>query len=501
MKENLRQRAFLNSLTGLIDYLAKMFVGFFLNPFMISTLGTVYFGAWQVIGQLNSYMATADIRAATSLKYILSKDRSISNDIELKRVVSSALFANLVFIPLYLIGGVFIVWFAPVLSGVSNSYYYTVRVASSFLVLSFILTQLFFLFESTLHGMNLAYKRIGIRALITIFGGVATVLVLYLDYGIIGMAVIQVLITIVTGFTFWRIVKANIPWFSFVKVKTKEVIGFIKLSGWYMIMKFSDLLNQSVDMILLGYLAGPRYVSSYAITKYLMIATSGIVKTISNGASIGIAKFIGERRYDKLLEARIQLINIQWLLIIIGGCIICLINKSFITLWTKGNLYAGSIETLLIVFIALFTVLYQIDSSIVNSTLNVKKKIIFTLTSAVITIGLSFYLVPHYNIFGLLIAILIGTAGLALSNTYLVAKITCKVSVFYDLFFSRMAIMGLLVLISANYFAKFVDLDSWLELILFIFIISITLLPILWFLGLNKMERVILQESLRKIKR
>ena len=376
--ENLRRRAFLNSITSLIDYVAKMGVGFFLNPFMVTMLGPIYFGAWQVISQLNSYMATADLRAATSLKFILSRDRSTKKDIELKEAVSAALYSNLVFVPLYLIAGVFITWFAPILAGVELSYYYVVRVATSLLVFSFIATQFFFLFESTLHGMNLSYKRIGIRALITLLGGAATAIVLFFGYGIIGMAFVQIIIAIATGLSFLWIVKTNIPWFGFVKVKTRQVVDFIKLSGWYMLQKFADLLSQSIDMILLGYLAGPTYVGAYAITKYLMIAASGLIRTVSNASAIGIAKFIGERNYEKLLEARSQLIFIQWLLITIAGSIVCLFNKSFVNLWTENNLFSGQIETLLIVLIASVTVLYQIDSSIISSTLNVKRKIIVT---------------------------------------------------------------------------------------------------------------------------
>src|SRR5690606_7680229 len=152
---------------------------------------------------------------ATSLKFILSRDRTTKNELELKEAVSAALYANLVFIPFYCFMGAVIIWFAPILAGVEESFYYVVRIATSLLVFSFIATQFFFLFESTLHGLNLSYKRIGVRAAITIIGGGATAGVLYLGYGIIGMASVQICIAFATGFSFWWIVKANVEWFEF----------------------------------------------------------------------------------------------------------------------------------------------------------------------------------------------------------------------------------------------------------------------------------------------
>ncbi|MEN8815605.1 MAG: lipopolysaccharide biosynthesis protein [Nonlabens sp.] len=500
VRENLRLRAALNSATGLIDYSAKMGVGFFLNPLMVTLLGPIFYGAWQVISQLNSYMATADIRAATSLKFILSKNRSVNSDNELKEEVSAALYSNLVFTPVYIILGLFVVWFAPILSGVEPQYFNTVRVASALLVFSFIITQFFFLFESTLHGMNLSYKRIGIRAFITIIGGVSSALVLYADYGIEGLAVVQICIATLIGFSFWWIVKKTIPWFEFVRVTRLKVISFIKLSSWYMLMKLSDLLSQSVDMILLGYLAGPKYVSVYAITKYLMVAASGLVRTISGSSSVGIAKFIGEKSYKKLLEARYQLVLIQWILIIISGSLVCIFNKSFISIWTDKDFFSGQIETYLIVIIALFTMLYQVDSSIINSTLRIKNKILVTLSSAIISIVLSFLLVPDYKTIGLLIAILAGMFFLSISLSFLVMKETQSDYKIFNIFFSRTSIFGVTIISIANWCSKYVDVNNWIEFIIYVIFTSLILLVITWYLALSKRQRNILQKTIKLIK-
>lgn len=499
--ENLRKRALLNAITGGLDYGTKLLVGFFLNPIMVSVLGSILFGAWQVIGQLNSYMATADIRAATSLKFILSRDRSINTDSELRKTVSSALYANAVFIPLYLVVGCLISWFSPVVAGVTLDYYLTVRIATAFLVVSFITTQFFFLFESTLHGMNLAYKRIGIRAIITILGGGLTAGVLYKGYGIVGMAVVQIVISTATGLSFWWIIKRNIPWFGFTKVAAKDVLSFIKLSGWFMLMKFADLISQSIDMILLGYLAGPKHVASYAITKYSMNAVAGLVRTMSTSASVGINKFIGERKFDVLLEARKQLFTIQWVLIAVGGTLICAFNQSFIMLWTKGDLFSGQAETFLIVLIACTTVLYQTDGAIISATLDVRRKILYTLFAAAVTIFLSVILVPYLVTLGLLIAILAGCVVTLVCNGVLVRHITSGTGIFRSLVFSRTACVGLFLISISNIFPRYLDINNWSQLGLFIIVAGAFFGTTMWGLGMNNVERQVVLNSIMKTRK
>lgn len=499
-KENLSKRAILNALTGIIDFGAKMLVGFILNPIMVAKLGTVFYGAWQVIGQLNSYMATADIRAATSLKYLLARNRTVSSDHELRKAVSKALYANAIFIPLYSLLGVAIIWFSPIVAGVGEALYSTVRIATSLVVISFITTQFFFLFESTLHGMNLAYKRIGIRAIITILGGVAMVSVLYTGYGIVGLAAVQIGISVLTGFTFWWIVKRSIPWFAFVKVGFGEIWEFVRLSGWFMLLKFADLTNQSIDMILLGYFAGPKQVSIYAITKYTTNAASGIARTVSNAVSIGIGKFVGEKNAVKVVRARQQLLAIQWYILIILGAVICLFNESFIRLWTEEALYGGPFETLLIVSISLLIVLYQIDSAIINFTLNIRRKVAISFGSSVIMVLMAWALVPDLKITGLLIAIFVGN----LFNVVMFAKIVAKTfdmrKALTSIFFSKIAGIGVLLLGISSYLSVFIYASNWLILSLYILTYGAILALFIWFFIISKDERVLIIQKIGSLK-
>src|SRR5690606_19832847 len=122
--------------------------------------------------------------------------------------------------------------------------------------------------------------------------------------------------------------------------------------------------------------------------------------------------------------------------------------------------FSGQMETFLIVLIALITVLYQIDASIVNSTLNVKRKIIITFGSSFITIILAFLLIPYYNILGLLISVLIGISFLSVFNSYLVMKLTSSKKVIKNLYCSRLALFGIILLVGCSFISYLIEIDT-----------------------------------------
>ncbi|HKG05855.1 MAG TPA: oligosaccharide flippase family protein [Pedobacter sp.] len=499
--ENLKRSTVLNSVSSVLDVLSKLIVGFVLNPFIVASLGATLFGVWQVISQLNSYMATADVQAGASLKFILAKERTTSTEFELKKAVSCALYSNLFFLPLFCIVGALVVWFAPILSKVTVEQFPIVRGASALLVSTFVVTQMFFLYESTLHGMNLNYKRIGIRAVIIIMTGIGSAVVLYAGWSIIGLALVQFISAIVIGLSFVWIVKSNIPWFGFVKVEIREIIAFVKVSGWFMLMKFAALFNSSIDMILLGYFAGPKFVAAYAISKYAVTAGSNLITTALSAGTIGLGKFIGERNFEKIVLARKQFLMFQWVLFFVFGTLICMFNRSFIGLWTNKELFSGQLNTLLIVIVALLNVIIQFDGSIINITLNLKRKILFLFLSATVTVVCVSLLVPIYQTTGLLVGMICGNLVIIYGTEKIVASVLISKNLLIDLFLNKKALITVCMLLLVSYFSRDLRLSSWLSLALTAVGVCLVLAPFIWFIMINKMERHSLLSLLNNFKK
>ena len=180
MKQNLTQRAYLNSITSILDYSSKLITGFIVTPFLISGLGDILFGVWQILGQLSGYTDFADIRASQVLKWAIAKDRDSLPDKELKKYVTATFLLTLFMLPIFLLISVIIIWYSPQITGVGSEYTDTVRITTSLVILSVLIFKLFSIFESILRGMNLGYKRMGFRASIFVAIGFIKILAMRL---------------------------------------------------------------------------------------------------------------------------------------------------------------------------------------------------------------------------------------------------------------------------------------------------------------------------------
>ena len=296
-KGSLKHRAYLNAVTSLIDYGCAQLTGFVVSPFLVSGLGSSLYGVWQMLGQMTGYSNLADPRATQVLKWTVAKKQDSADGEELRSDVSSAFVVTALILPLVLIVGGIISWYAPLITKAPPQYHTIVRVACSTLVLSLAIGKVFDLFESVLRGMNLGYKRMGLRASIVLGGGALKILAIQQGFGLVGLSVVQIVITLVTGISFYFIVKRNIGWFGLGKTNWNKVFQFSKLSGWYMAGTTADTLLSSTDKVLLGFMVGPILVSKYALTLFLPLAVQGLVLRIISGAIPGIGKLFGLQEY------------------------------------------------------------------------------------------------------------------------------------------------------------------------------------------------------------
>ena len=71
--KSLTQKAYLNALASVLEYGARLAVGFIINPLLVAGLGDVLYGAWQVLGRLIGYISPASGRPAQALKWTVAK--------------------------------------------------------------------------------------------------------------------------------------------------------------------------------------------------------------------------------------------------------------------------------------------------------------------------------------------------------------------------------------------------------------------------------------------
>ncbi|HEX6429213.1 MAG TPA: hypothetical protein VF008_16060, partial [Niastella sp.] len=122
-KENLRQRAYLNTVSSVIDYIANRLTGLLVNPFIIAGLGTSLFGIWQMLGQLTGYVNIADARSSQVLKWTVAQKKDVATTEELRSDAGAAFVVLLFVAPVILIGGSIIAWYAPFITHADKAHY------------------------------------------------------------------------------------------------------------------------------------------------------------------------------------------------------------------------------------------------------------------------------------------------------------------------------------------------------------------------------------------
>lgn len=496
-KENLKQRAYLNSVTSVLDYGARVITGFVVTPFLVSGLGSTLFGVWKVLGQFTNYTSIADIKATEVLKWAVAKDRDSVDEKELREYVTATFILVMMILPVILIAGSIITWFSPTITGVGEEYVDLVRITTAVLVLSLIIHKLFDLFESILRGMNLGFKRMGFRAVVFVIGGGLQIAVVLLGYGLIALASIQVLVNLVIGITIYLIVKKHVPWFGFGKASLKKSISFIKTSGWFMGWSGVKMILLNSDKVLLGFLTGPILVTQYVITEYLIKAVQGTINNVVHGVLPGMGKLYGEGNYEKMDEARNQIMLLTWLLAVIVGSIVIVFNESFIQVWVGDDIYAGQLVNIMILLVGIQYLFINNDSTLINLSLDIKQKVFLGLAAAIVSIILIVLLIDDFGIAGLCAGLIIGRGILTIGYPYIInQKINKKFSIIpIRCVFATIMIWGSTLLISDSIF-----ITNWIELIILVIIFCAILIPVTFFLGIGKNNRNAIYAYKQRIK-
>ena len=131
--ESLTRRASLNALTVALDYAARLLVGFIISPLLVAGLGDYLYGAWRVLGRLTGYVSAASGRPTQALKWAIASQQASPDTEEKRRSVGSAVVVWLLFLPLLVVLGGLLAWFAPSLLDAPAAFSQSVRLAAGLL--------------------------------------------------------------------------------------------------------------------------------------------------------------------------------------------------------------------------------------------------------------------------------------------------------------------------------------------------------------------------------
>lgn len=497
--ENLKQRAYLNSVSSIIDFAGVQITGLIVSPYIVNGLGGAMYGVWKMLGQMTGYAGLADTRATQALKWTVAKKKDVVGEDELRTDLASAFYVTLLILPLVLLAGSVLSWYAPIITKAAPEYYSLIRITSSLLICSMVLSRIFDLFDAVLRGMNLGFKRMGFKASIVILGGSLKVLVLSQGYGLIGLSVVQIFITLVTGFVFYNTVKKHVPWFGLGKTNFKNVIAFSRLSGWNMANSTTDMLLSNTDKVLLGLVASPLLVSSYALASFLPLAVQGLMLKMVLGMMPGVGKLLGLGEFERINRVRETTNDFIYVMSAASGVVILLFNQSFISAWVGDGFYPGPVANALILLMVIQDIFIKHDGFLITASLDLRRKVMLTTVAAILFLGIGWFLASRFGIAGLCISLLAGKFLLFVGQRQVLHQKVKQQMVPMSHRLQPMLAAGCM-LGAACYASQFVAQQGWLGMAFWVPIAFVGSLAVFFLVGLRRHRQANLVSVIMSVK-
>jgi O-antigen/teichoic acid export membrane protein len=501
--KGLTKKAYLNTLAAMLDKIALLIVGFIIHPLLVRGLGDYGYGAWQVLQRLIGYASPAGGRSNQALKWTIANRQSSTDYQEKRRQVGSAIVVWLLFLPLLVLLGSILAWFAPLWLNASPELILPIRLTAAILVVNLIVLNLVDLPRAVLVGENLGYKRMGLSALLIFIGGGFTALALYFDTGLVGVATASLAATLLTGALFLLVARLYIPWFGLARPSFSSARKFLGLSGWFLSWSFLVILMKSSDVVLLGLVDSVELVTVYSLTRYVTETIIYFITVVVFGIAPGLGRFVGSGDFSKALRVRNEIMLFTWLLATVAGITILLWNHSFVQLWVGAKYYAGLTPNLLIILMITQFVLIQNDSTIINLTLDLRRKVLLGLLSVVLSIGFAAILVGVYQqgIIGLCLGIIAGRFCLSIGYPWLIGSFFgVSLRTQFSNILRPVCISALLIFLALT-LSPHLEVTTWLRLILAVMLTSLIVLLLAFFLGFSAIQRERVVHRIRKVLR
>ena len=467
---SLSGRALLNGIAALLDYGTRLVVGFVVNPYLVAGLGDYGYGVWQMLGRLIGYIAPAGGRPTQALKWTIANRQASTDFDEKRRQVGSAIVVWLFLAPVVVTLGAILTWFVPISLGAPAASFASIRLATGLLVANLLLVGLVNLPKSVLEGENLGFRRMGLSSALVVAGGGSTLLALYLDLGIAGVAAATLLTTGLTGALFLPIARRYVPWFGVRRPPLREVRRFLGLSGWFLGWKFVMQLLRSGDILVLGFLASVDLVTTYTLTKYVPETLISFVAIVVFGITPGLGGIIGSGDLKRAGRVRSEIMALTWLIVSVLGTTVLLWNRSFVPLWVGDQHFAGDLQSLLIVLMITQFVFVRNDANVIDLTLKLRAKVLLGVAAASLSVLTAAVLLRALDmgIAGVSLGFICGNAVLSVAYPRLTGRYLGVVPGDQLRGIVRPALMTIALYGAALWLSRQLVAGSWLDLSLFV---------------------------------
>jgi len=480
-----------------IEIVTNTVISLALTPYLIHHLGDDNYGLWILILSTLGWFNFIDLgfSYAVQRNITLALEKSDNNKINIIFSVAVVLFSILGAVAA---GLVIILALFPELLGINQ-----VNQSTAAIVLSILAMKVFFDFiMNSFHGFYTAYLRMDIDAnLSTVNIIVKSIMVYFLiiDLNIYGAVIATIVADLLSHSLKIYFVKKLHPQFKFKLgfVQFNEIKKLFEYSKHLIINDIATSINRGIDPVIISHVLGLKVVALYSVINSIINQVETLVLAIVGVFQPMVTKLVARNEItDDIFKS---IVRINFFVVVLLYAPLAILAENFILLWIgKDYVKAAELATILS-----FAYICKSISRPINNLLlaQAKHKLLsaINLTSAILNIILSLWLVSSLGIAGIAIATAISFFITDVLLHLVLLKRHTKIPtlpILIQLLILLLTYVAIVVL--GKYIIAYFSPLSWFQLFLSAGIIVIILFVFAWYLALNTYIRQRLMKTILK---
>ena len=388
-------------------------LSFFMSPFMVGKLGSVYYGIWAVAMQFTGYLFLLDFGVRESVIRYTAKYVARKQGRQLNQILNTAL---VIYVPITLLCALLAgacAWAVPHWFKIDPAHITEARLAVFFVGLTIAQNFVFNVFTGILQGLNRFDIANAAGLVFTFIRAAAVVIALTLGYKLVALAAINLTLAIlggtVTTIAATRLLRsAGVPFHLKIPPRRRlfalgrNVFGY----GFYVLINnIAQKINFASDAIVIGLFLPIAAVTPYAIAgslidylRSLMVSTAQVFSPLSS-------KLHTQRRPEDLERLLIRGAKLTVLLSLPIAITFAVLGGQFIGLWMGHEYMQAAGEVLLVLgVLQIISAPHYIISSVLYGMSKHGAMGVIRVGEAAVKLALSIFLVRRMGILGVAIA-------------------------------------------------------------------------------------------------
>ncbi|MDO6425535.1 oligosaccharide flippase family protein [Thalassotalea sp. 1_MG-2023] len=470
MSQDSKERK-LGVLLGYLSVAFRNIASLLLIPFIISQIGVSHYGLYGLITAITGYLVIIEFGLANTTIRFISKYRVAKDKSAEQRVVGNILWLYMIIVLIVLGAGFFIwhaipFWFVEALTTREIALFQTLLVIS---LLNIVVT----LISNSFTGIISAYEKfVFLKSLEVVTFLLRVCLVLFLlslGFGVIAIVVIDTVANLIAsackvGFVI-RVMKIKV----IIEKPSKESLYVIGSYTFFIALNvIINQVNWRADSFILGIFTDSHTLGVYNVGSQFVLAFIAVASTMTSIFMPQFMRLVNQQKSMHLITNHLIIIG-RYQFIVLGLAFICFMSfgQLFVELFV-GKGFENAYWITLISLVPLIFVLSQSSSNAILQAMNKHKvRSILLLSTAILNIMLSVFLVQKIGMIGAAIgtAITLIIGEVILVNIYLIWSVKLDMVRFYKTIFIRVIPVIVISLLITMVVRDYIP-ATWLGLIL-----------------------------------